>query len=141
MASTSSSTNYLQRGYVPFSGNPAEVHDWASLLRSMMYKDGLGKVISRTEKAPEAPANSAETVVAAFEKDKLAFKEKNGKLYTRLHLATSDCPDGFSITASQVVQSFAPIWTEEFGDGHGAFLALESKYRVDGAFRMQELQD
>ena len=66
MASTSSSTNYLQRGYVPFSGNPAEVHDWASLLRSMMYKDGLGKVISRTEKAPEAPADSAETAAAAF---------------------------------------------------------------------------
>ena len=106
-----------------------------------MYKAGLGKVVSRTEKAPEAPADSTETAAAAFEKDKLAFKEKNGKLYTRQYLVTSDCPDGFSSTASQVVQSFAPIWPEEFGDGRGAFLALESKYNVDGAFRMQELQD
>ena len=106
-----------------------------------MYEVGLGKVMSGTEKASEAPADSTETAAAAFEKDKLAFKEKNGELYKRLYLATSDCPDGFSSTASQVVQSFAPIWPEEFGDGRGAFLALESKYRVDGAFRMQELQD
>ena len=33
MASASSSTNYLQRGYVPFSGNPVEFHGWASLFR------------------------------------------------------------------------------------------------------------
>ena len=77
----------------------------------------------------------------AFDKDKLAFKDKNGKLYTRLYLATSDCPDGFSSNASQVVKSFAPIWPEEVGDGRGAFLPMESKHRVDGAFRMQELQD
>ena len=77
---------------------------------------------------------------SVFERE-LSFKKKNSKLYTRLYLATSDCPDGVSSTASQVVQSFAPIWPEEFGDGRGAFLALESKYNVDGAFRMQELQD
>ena len=105
-----------------------------------MYEAGLDKVMSGTEKAPEAPADSAETVAAAFEKDNLAFKEKNSKLYARLYLATPDCPDGFSSAASQV-QSFAPIWPEEFDDGRGAFLALESKYRVDGTFRMQELQD
>ena len=96
--------------------------------------------MSGMEKAPEAPVDSTETAAAAFERDNPAFKERNGKLYTRLYLATSHCPDGFSSTASQVVQSFAPIWPEEFGDGRGAFLALESKYRVDGAFRMQELQ-
>ena len=33
----------------------------------------------------------------------LAFKEKNGKLYTRLLLETSDCPEGYSNAASQVV--------------------------------------
>ena len=71
-----------------------------------MYKAGLGKVVSRTEKAPEAPADSTETAAAAFEKNKLTFQEKNGKLYTRLYLATSDCPDGFSSIAPQVVQSF-----------------------------------
>ena len=97
--------------------------------------------MSGTEKAPEAPADSTKTAAAAFEKHKLAFKENDGKRYTRLYLATSDCPDGFSSTASQVVQSFARIWSEEFGDGRGAFLAPESKYRVDGAFRIQELHD
>ena len=98
-----------------------------------MYEGGLGKVMSGTEKAPEAPTDSTETAAAAFEKDKLALKENNGELYIRLYLATSDCPDGFSSAAFQVVQSFAPIWSEESGDGSGAFLALESKYRVDGA--------
>ena len=44
----------------------------------MMYEADLGKVLSGTEKAPEAPADSTETAAAAFEKDKLAFKEKNG---------------------------------------------------------------
>ena len=142
MASASSSTNYLQReGYVPFSGNPVEFHGWASHFRSIMYEAGLGKVTSGTEKAPEAPADSTEMASTAFDKDKLAFKDKNGKLYTRLYLATSDCPDGFSSNASQVVKSFAPIWPEEVGDGRGAFLPMESKHRVDGAFRMQELQD
>ena len=97
--------------------------------------------MSGTEKVHEAPADSTDTAAAAFEKYKLVIKERNGKLYTRLYLATSDYPDGFSSTASQVVQSFAPIWLEEFGDGRGAFLALESKYRVDRAFRIQELQD
>ena len=77
---------------------------------------------------------------SVFERE-LSFKKKNSKLYTRLYLATSDCPDGVSSTASQVVQSFAPIWPEEFGDGRGALLALESKYRVHGAFRVQELED
>ena len=141
MASASSSTTYLQQGYVPFSGNPAEFHGWASLFRSIMREAGLGNVTSGTEKAPEAPADSTETAAAAFEKDKLSFKEKNGNLYTRLYLATSDCPDEVSNTASQVVQSFASIWPEEVGDGRGAFLALESKWRVDGAFGVQELQD
>ena len=91
--------------------------------------------MSGTEKAHEAPADSTETTPAAFENDKLALKNKNGKLYTRLFLTTSDCPDGFSSNASQVVQSFAPVCLEEFGDGRGALFALESNYRVDGVFR------
>ena len=69
MAPASSSTNYLQRGYVPFSGNPAEFHGWASLFGSIMYEADVGKVMSGTEKAPEAPADSTETTAAAFEKD------------------------------------------------------------------------
>ena len=73
---------------MPWSGNPAEFRCWASLFRSTMYEVGLGKVMSGTEKASEAPADSTETAAAAFEKDKLAFKENNGKLYTRLYSAT-----------------------------------------------------
>ena len=69
------------------------------------------------------------------------FKEKNGKLCTRMLLATSDCEEGYSSVASLVVQAYAPIGTEEFGDGRKAVLALEAKYRVDGTFRMQELHD
>ena len=76
MASASSSTNYLQREYVPFSGNPAEFHGWAFLFRSIMYEAGLGKAMSGTEKASEAPVDSTETAAAVFEKDKLAFKER-----------------------------------------------------------------
>ena len=69
------------------------------------------------------------------------LKEKNGKLYTRILLATADCAEGYSSVASQVVQAFAPIETEEFGDGRSAILAQEAKFRVDGVFRMQELHD
>ena len=34
-----------------------------------MYEADVGKVMSGTEKAPEAPADSTETTAAAFEKD------------------------------------------------------------------------
>ena len=92
-----------------------------------MYEAGLGKVMSGTKTAPAALADGTPGDVAAQEAAALAFKEKNGKLYTRLRLVTSDCPEGYSSAASQVVQSFAPIGTEVFGDGRGAFLALEAK--------------
>ena len=62
-------------------------------------------------------------------------------LYTRLLLATSDCPERYSSAASQLVQSFAPIGTEEFDDGRGAFLALKAKYRLNGTCRMQQPHD
>ena len=106
-----------------------------------MYEAGLGKVMSGTKTAPAALADGTPGDVAAQEAAALAFKEKNGKLYTQLLLATSDCPEGYSSAVSQIVQSFAPIGTEEFGDGRGAFLALEAKYRVAGAYRMQQLHD
>ena len=47
-----------------------------------MYEADPRKVKSGKEKAPEAPTDNTETAAAAFEKDKLAFKEKNAKLYT-----------------------------------------------------------
>ena len=113
----------------------------ATLLISLMYEAGLGKVMSGTEAAPAALADGTPVNVAAQEAAAFAFKEHNGKLYTRLLLATSDCPEGYSSAASQVVQSVAQIGTEEFGDGRGAFLALETKYCVYVDHRMQELHD
>ena len=110
-----------------------------------MYEAGLGKVMPGTETAFAALADDTTGDVAAQEAAALAaalaFKEKNGKLYTRLLLATSDCPEGYSSAASQAVQCFAPIRTVESGDGRGAFLALKAKCRVDGAYRMQQLHD
>ena len=91
--------------------------------------------LGRRRLLSEAPADSTETAAAAFEKDKLAFKKNNGKLDTRLYLAKSDCPDGFSSTlrSSSPSLRFGP---RKNGDGRVAFLALEPKYRVDGTSRM-----
>ena len=124
-----------------FGGILVHFHGLVLLFRSLMYEAGLGKVMSGTETIPAALADSTPGNVAAQEAAALALTDKNGKPYTRLLLVTSDCPEGYSSAASQVVQSFAPIGTEEFGDGRDAFLALEAKYRADSAFRMHELQD
>ena len=56
-------------------------------------------------------------------------------------LATADSRDGYASVAAQVVQAYAPVGTAEFGDGRGAVMALEAKYRLDGESRMQELHD
>jgi len=101
----------------------------------------LGRVMSGAEKAPTVAEDADAAATATYQKNLQKFSEKNGKLYTRLLLATSDCPEGYSSPASQVVQSFGPVGDEEFGDGRGAFVALEQKYRVDGTSRMQQLHD
>ena len=137
---STSSANFFKQGYVPFSGNPNEYHRWSSLFRSIMYETGLGEVMSGTETAPEAPVDGTADAVAAYETKKRAFKQKNGRLFTRLDLATSDCDEGFRSAASLVVGNFNAVYPEEWGDGRAAFLALEAKYRKTGAFRMQELQ-
>ena len=49
-----------------------------------------------SETAPEAPRESSSEAARQFAKEKQDFVEKNGKLYTRLLLATSDCSDGFA---------------------------------------------
>ena len=56
-------------------------------------------------------------------------------------LATADSRDGYVSVAAQVVQAYAPVGTAEFGDGGGAVMAVEAKYRLDGESRMQELHD
>ena len=106
-----------------------------------MHEAGLGKLMSGVETAPAAlTAGASEEDITAHAVSVSTFKEENGKLYTRILLATSDCA-GYSSVASQVVQTFAPIGTEVFGDGRSAILALKAKFRVDGVFRMQELHD
>lgn len=39
------------------------------------------------------------------------------------------------------MQEFAPIGTDEFGDGYGAVEALEARHRLDEDFRMKALHD
>ena len=56
-------------------------------------------------------------------------------------IATAESRDGYASVAAQVVQAYAPVGTAEFGDGRGAVMALEAKYRLDGESRMQELHD
>ena len=36
------------------------------------------------------------------------------------------------------VQAYTPLGTAEFGDGRGAVMALEAKYRLGGRSRTQE---
>jgi len=127
---------------VLFSGDPAQFEGWVTLTRSLMSEAGLSRVMSGAETAPEPlAAGATETQIAEHEKTALKFKEKNGKVYTRLLLATSDGPDGYSSPASQVVQQHGPVGDEEYGDGRGAFVALQQKYRVEGVFRMQQLHE
>lgn len=104
MASASYSTNHLQRGYVSFSGNAEDFHGWVSLSRSLMYETGLGKVMSGAKTAPAITGSGADATARAEYRTNLAkINGKNGKLYTRLLLATSDFPEGYSSPASQVV--------------------------------------
>ncbi|CAB1115932.1 unnamed protein product [Ectocarpus sp. CCAP 1310/34] len=128
------SLNHLQRGYVPFSGDPAQFEGWVTLTRSLMSEAGLSRVMSGAEIAPAPlPAGATDTQIAGHEKIALKFKEKNGNVYTRLLLATSDGPDGYSSPASQVVQQHGPVGDEEYGDGRGVAAVAAVAAVVDAA--------
>ena len=107
-----------------------------------MYEDGLGKVMSGVETAP-APLEEAATQLQKTQRSKECrrFDEKNGKLFTRMVLATANCRDGYASVAVQVVLAYAPVGRAGFGDSRGAVMALEEKYRLHGKSRMQELHD
>ena len=112
-----------------------------TLQRYLMYEDGLGKVVPGMKTAPAALEEDATQLQRTqYAKETRRF-EKNGKLFTRVLLATADSRDGYGSVAAQVVQAYAPVGTAEFGDGRGAVMALEAKYRLDGESRMQELHD
>ena len=113
-----------------------------TLQRSLIYEDGLGKDMSGLETAPAAPEEDATQLQKAqYAKESRRYDEKNGKIFTRMLLATTDCRGGYASVAAQVVQAYAPVGTAEFGDGRGAVMALEARYRLDGESRMQELHD
>ena len=61
------------------------------------------------ETAPEVRTETSENERAAEQAALTAFEEENGRLFTRLLLATSDCAQGFMSAAAQVVQSLGPI--------------------------------
>ena len=64
-----------------------------ALQQSLMYEDGLGKVMSGLETAPAAPEEDATQVQRAQNaKKSRRFEEKNGKLFKRMLLATADLP-------------------------------------------------
>ena len=86
MASSSSNNYYLKQGYVPFRGDPAEFHSWATLMRSIMYEQSLGKVMSGMETAPEVRAETSENERAVEKAALAAFEEKNCRLFKRLQL-------------------------------------------------------
>lgn len=96
-----------------------------------MHEAGLGKVVSGAETAPAA----LDTTACAHE---LAAHQSLVEDFDIL--ATSDhCADGYTSVWDPrytVVQTYAPIGIEEFGDGRSAIVVLEPEFRVDGIYRM-----
>lgn len=65
----------------------------------------------------------------------------NGKVLTRMLLAIADSADGYNSVATQIYKSCCPVGNDLFGDGRGAVIALESKYRLDDESSAQEFCD
>ena len=125
--SESTNSSPFSKGYPPFNSEPNQYHCWITLQRSLVYEDGLGKVMSGVESAPAALEEDATQLQRAqYAKESRQFEEKNGKLFTRIFLATADCRQGYAFFAAQVVQAYAPVGTALFGDARG-----EAKYRRD----------
>ena len=140
--SESTTSSPFRKGYSPFNGEPNQYHGWMTLQRSLMYEDGLGKVMSGVETAPTALEEDAPQLQRTqYTKETRRFEEKTGNLFRRMLLATADSRDMYASVAAQVVQAYAPVRRAEFGDDRGAAMALEAKYRLDGESRMQELHD
>ena len=65
-----------------------------------MHEVGLGKVTSEVETAPAAlTAGASEEDITAYAVSVNTFEEKNGKLCTRILLATSDWTEEHSSVA------------------------------------------
>ncbi|CAB1117976.1 unnamed protein product [Ectocarpus sp. CCAP 1310/34] len=107
MASAALITIPMQRGFVPVDGDDASFPVWVTLTRFLMQKSGLGKTMSGKEQPLEAlTGDEAPDERAAHATAMEQFAERNGELYMRLLMSTSDGAGGFSRAASQVVQRY-----------------------------------
>lgn len=125
----------FRKGYSSINGKPNQHHGWMTLQRSLMYEDGLEKVMSVPETTSTAPEEDTTQVQRAeYAKESRRFEEKNSTLFTRVIVSTT------SVTALGV-QAHGPVGTVEFEHGGDAVMAREDKYRLNGEPRMQELYD
>ena len=77
--SESTMSSPFRKGYSQCKGEPNQYHGWITLQRSLMYKDGLGKVMSGVETAPAAMEEAATQLQKAqHAKEYRRFDEKNG---------------------------------------------------------------
>lgn len=98
-------------------------------MKPLMHEDDLGKVMPGVKTVPPeledaAPSATAHTRYGGLKSE---YDKNLGILFTRFLMATIESSAGFSSVAAQVIQTFAPIGTAKFGDGHGAVQALEAK--------------
>ena len=133
----------LKKGYAAFSGNAREYHGWYTHQLTLMFEEGLGTIMTGETTAPAAPeANTSEAQMRSYNRALSDFHQKNGKLFTRLLLATSDNAEGHASVPAQIVLAHAPIGrSSPYGDGRAAIVALDKKYLKHGESRMQVLHD
>ena len=81
----------FRKGYSPFNGEPNQYHGWMTLQRSLMYDDGIGKLMSGVETAPAALEEDATQLqTTQYAKQTRRVEENNGKLFPRMLLATAE---------------------------------------------------
>ena len=110
-----------------------------------MYEDGLGKGMSGVEPAPAAKRGSSYCIMLSCRRHRTPKECRRFHDFFLVVLCFSprriaDTDTLYSV-AAQVVQAYALTGTAEFGDGRDVVMALEAKYRLDGASRMQELRE
>ena len=65
----STMSSLFRKGYSPLNGDPNPHHGWMTLQRSLMYEDGLGKVMLGLETAPAAPKDATQVQKAQYVKE------------------------------------------------------------------------
>ena len=79
----------FRKGYSPFNWDPNQYRGWMTLQRSLMFEDGLGKVMQGLETDPAAPEEDATQVQRVsyakesrrFEGQKCIFLFENALIY------------------------------------------------------------